>query len=410
VITEWTETTEAGVTHPAGFRAAGARAGLKREGTDLALIVSDRPAAVAGVFTTNAVKASCVAWSAEVARGGSARAIVANSGNANCCNGPRGDADNRRMAELTAQHLNIAPEHVATASTGIIGHPLDLDRVEAGIAAAVQALDSGPDADLRAARAIMTTDLVEKQAAVTVRSSLWPSAVRIGGMCKGSGMIAPRMAGPHATMLCFLTTDARVPAPALQRTLEHAVRRTFNRITVDGDTSTNDMVLVLAGGQGEHVSATGGALDDFAEALERICLRLAREVARDGEGATKLAEVCVRGARSQEDAERIARTVAESPLVKTALYGCDPNWGRILMAVGRAGVPLDPARLDVLIGDTPVFIQGARAEFDTAAASAYLSRKEVRITVDLHSGDSAVSFWTCDYSYDYIRINAEYHT
>lgn len=407
MITVWKQDTEAGVTFPEGFVAAGVRCGLKTEGNDLALIVSESAASVAGVFTTNRVQASSVRYSRRVVRAGRARAILCNAGNANACNGERGENDTHALAEMTARRLNISSGEVLIASTGIIGHPLPMEKLEAGVPDAVEALNREGETDSQVARAIMTTDTRPKQIAITCDTDHWTGPIRMGGVCKGSGMIAPNM----ATMLCFITTDARIPSPLLQKALSQAVERTFNRMTVDGDTSTNDMVLLLASGMGAgQISREGAAFDDFCEALERVCRHLAREVARDGEGATKLAEIVVRGAPTEEGAVKIARTIAESPLVKTALYGCDPNWGRILMAAGRAGVAFSPESIEVLLGDICVCRDGQGVPFDAQAAHDYLGESEVRLLIDLHVGDAQATVWTCDYSYDYIKINAEYHT
>jgi glutamate N-acetyltransferase/amino-acid N-acetyltransferase len=407
VITVWKEQIEAGVTFAEGFVAAGVRCGLKTEGNDLALIVSDSAASVAGVFTTNIVQASCVRYSRRVVRTGRARAIICNAGNANACNGERGEQDTRAMAELVARGLNMNPAEVLVAQTGIIGQPMPMEKLEDGVPRAVEALDRDGDTDMTVARAIMTTDLVPKTVAAECDSDQWNGVVRIGGVCKGSGMIAPNM----ATMLCFVTTDVRIPSPLLQKALGRAVERTFNRMTVDGDTSTNDMLLALASGMGGcTISVEGPAFEDFCEVLERICLHLAKSVARDGEGATKLVEVVVRGAASEEGAAKIAKTIAESPLVKTALFGNDPNWGRILMAAGRAGVAFAPDLAEVLLGEIVVFREGTGVEFDERAAHEYLKSPEVRVILDLHSGAQTATLWTCDFSYDYVKINAEYHT
>ncbi len=407
MIIHWRQQHDAGVTFPEGFVASGVRCGLKTEGPDLALIVCDGDAPVAGVFTTNLVQASCVRYSRRVVQGGVARAILCNAGNANACNGDQGDRDTLTMAEITGRLLGVDPRHVLIASTGVIGHPLPMARLEQGIPAAVEALDRNHGADLQVAQAIMTTDLRRKMIAATCRSDNWRGEVAVGGVCKGSGMIAPNM----ATMLCFLTTDAMLPGPLLQSALQRAVARSFNRVTVDGDTSTNDMVLLLAGGSGPvDISEAGPAFEDFAEALTRVCTYLAREIARDGEGATKLVEVAVQGSASEADAERVARTIAESPLVKTALFGCDPNWGRILAAAGRSGVQFDPDRARVCIGTIEVYAEGTSRPFDRDAAHEYLTEEEVRIVVDLGSGSASATVWTCDFSYDYVRINAEYHT
>lgn len=407
MITVWKQDTESGVTFAEGFVAAGVRCGLKTDGNDLALIVSDSAASVAGVFTTNRVQASCVGYSRRVVRTGRARAIVCNAGNANACNGEQGEEDTRAMAELVARGLNINPAEVLVAQTGIIGHPMPMDKINVGVPAAVEALDRDGDIDMTVARAIMTTDTRPKTVAAECDSDQWNGVVRLGGVCKGSGMIAPNM----ATMLCFVTCDARIPSALLQKALSRSTDRTFNRTTVDGDTSTNDMVLALASGMGGcSISVEGLAYEDFCEALERICRHLAKEVARDGEGATKLVEVIVRGAPGETGAARIAKTIAESPLVKTALFGNDPNWGRILMAAGRAGIAFAPESVDVLLGDIVVFQEGTGVAFDEQAAHDYLKSPEVRITLDLNAGSQSATVWTCDFSYDYVKINAEYHT
>ena len=407
MITVWREAPESGVTFPEGFVASGVRCGLKTAGDDLALLVSDSAASVAGVFTTNRVQAACVQYSRRVIKNGTARALICNAGNANACNGEQGDADNRTLAEWVSRRLNIAPDSVLTASTGIIGHRLPMEKLQAGIDEAVGALDRDPETDSRIAHAIMTTDTRPKMFAVEADSSQWVAPIRFGGMCKGAGMIAPNM----ATMLAFLTTDARLPAPLLQEALNRAVAQSFNSVTIDGDTSTNDMCILMASGMGQgEISRQSDGFEDFVEALTRVSIALARQIAADGEGATKLVEVVVRGAATETGARKIAKTIAESPLVKTALFGNDPNWGRILMAAGRAGVPFDPGYLDVYLGPIQVFSAGGGQDFDRDAANQYLKSSEVQIVLDLNMGDDAATVWTCDYSYDYIKINAEYHT
>jgi glutamate N-acetyltransferase / amino-acid N-acetyltransferase len=407
MIVRWEQDTTQGVTYPLGFKASAVRAGLKSEGDDLALIACDDTANVAAVFTTNRVVASSVKLSRRAAAKGSARAVICNAGNANACNGLAGDEDAVRMAQLTAGGLSAGIDDILVAQTGIIGVPMPMQKVEDAVPRAVATLGSGRETDQSVARAIMTTDLVPKSIAAECLAESWVAPIRFGGVCKGSGMIAPNM----ATMLCFLTTDASVPASLLQPALAHAVDRTFNRMTVDGDTSTNDMVVLMASGKGAGVITTEGpALDAFRIALERVCRHLAREVARDGEGATKLVDVVVSGARAEADAVKVARTIAESPLVKTALYGCDPNWGRLLMAAGRAGVDFDMDLVEAQIGPYTVCRNGQSVPFDVDGASSYLKSKEVTLKVDLHSGGAEATFWTCDYSYDYIKINADYHT
>ena len=407
MITVWKPQSGAGVTYPEGFVGAGARCGLKSLGDDVALIVSDSAATVAGVFTTNQVQAACVQYSRRVVKNGTARAILVNAGNANACNGEQGEHDNKTMAAWVSRHLNIAPDSVLTASTGIIGHLLPMEKLQVGIAAAVAGLDRDDVTDRKLSEAIMTTDTRPKLFAVEADSDSWVAPIRLGGMCKGAGMIAPNM----ATMLAFVTTDARLPAPLLQEALNRAIAPSFNSMTIDGDTSTNDMCLLLASGMGEgEITRPGAAFEDFVEALTRVCIQLAKEVARDGEGATKLVEIVVRGAATEVGAHKIAKTIAESPLVKTALYGNDPNWGRLLMAAGRAGVPFDPNKIEARIGEHVVCSEGRSVPFDRDAAHDYLTGAEVLIVLDLNTGDETATVWTCDYSYDYIKINAEYHT
>jgi glutamate N-acetyltransferase/amino-acid N-acetyltransferase len=393
------------ITYPKGFRAAGARGGLKDEGPDVALIVADVASPAAAVFTTNLVVAAPVIVSREHLAAGPIRAVAVNSGCANAVTGTAGLAAARQMAAIAAEAVCCEPEHVIVSSTGVIGHPLPMDKVETGIRAAAQRLSANDDAD--AAKAIMTTDTRPKTITANVPLGGGIQA-RIGGMCKGSGMIAPNM----ATMLGFLTTDAAVEPDALHKALVFAVQRTFNAVTVDGDTSTNDMLLVLASGAAGNVPIKAGTEDFevFQNVLTAACDSLARQIAWDGEGATKLVIVDVRGAESEAGARRIARTIAESPLTKTALFGNDPNWGRVLAAAGRAGVPFDPSKAELRIGKTTLLRHGEPVDFDPALASAQIAQDEVEIVLNLHSGAGHAVIYTCDFSYDYVRINAEYHT
>lgn len=393
-----------GVTAPAGFRANGVHCGIKRKRPDLALVVSHTPAAAAAVYTTNLVQAAPIAVTKEHMAGGVLQAVVANSGNANACTGERGLADARRMARQTAKALGVATEHVAVASTGVIGEPLPMDKVDAGIEQAAAGLDGdGGDA---AAEAILTTDTASKQ--ISIQFELNGRPVRLGGMAKGSGMIHPNM----ATMLAFITTDAPIEGEALQQTLARSVERTYNRITVDGDTSTNDIVVAMANGAagGEPVGFDDAALAVFADALDFVNEHLAKAIAKDGEGATKLIEVRVTGARSEEDAVQVAKSVAGSSLVKTAVYGNDANWGRILAAAGYSGVTLDPAHIDIFLGDVLVATGGAGADFDEAEAQRALQQPEVALTVDLKAGTERAVAWTCDLTEKYIEINASYRS
>lgn len=395
---------EAGVTAARGFVAAGVHAGLKRKRKDVALIVSETPAVVAGTFTTNQVKAAPVLLTAEHVKAGQARAIVVNSGNANACNGAQGYADAERMAECTAELLGIRPQEVLVASTGVIGQPLPMDKVEAGIRAAFNAL--GPEGGEDAAEAILTTDTRTKQMALEFEID--GVSVRLGGMAKGSGMIHPNM----ATMLAFLTTDAAVEPAYLQEALTRAVDRSFNMISVDGDTSTNDMVLAMANGQAgnEPIASGTAAAERFEDALNALCLYLAKEIVRDGEGATKVVEITVQGAPSLSAARTIARSISTSNLVKTAIFGQDANWGRILAAAGYAGVPIEAEKVTIYIGDVCVAEQGSSLPFDEEAAARVLQESEVRITVDLNAGAHEATAWTCDMTYDYVKINASYRS
>jgi len=390
-----------------GFRAAGVHCGLRKAGApDLALLVSDAPCAAAGVFTTASVVGAPVEVSREHLRGGRARAVVANAGISNVALGARGLRDARAMARHAAGRLGCRGEDVLVASTGVIGEPLPMGKVRAGIAAAAAALAPGglPDA----ARAILTTDTRPKLAARRIR--LGDATVHVAGLAKGSGMIEPRM----ATMLCFVLTDAAVVAGALRRMLRSAADATLNRVSVDGETSTSDMALLLANGRagnrplGDRRSARARA---FEGALGQVLEELARMLARDGEGATKLVAVRVEGAASPAQAERAARRIANSTLVKTAIFGGDANWGRILQAVAAARVRIALERARVVLAGVPVFRNGAAAgPAARARAAAGLGAAEVAVEVHLGVGRARARMLTCDLTYDYVRINAEYTT
>jgi glutamate N-acetyltransferase/amino-acid N-acetyltransferase len=399
------EAIDGGVTAPAGFRTAGVACGIKKTGAlDLALVVADAPAAAAGVFTTNKAQAAPVLVSREhLARsGGLARAIVVNSGCANACTGPEGMAVARSSAGFVASIAGCAPEQVLVASTGVIGVQLDLDKLRKGAGEAAKALSRDAHGD--AARAIMTTDKAPKSAAVSVTSA--SGTYRVGGMAKGAGMIEPHM----ATMLGFVTTDAAVAAPLLQRALREAADVTFNAITIDGDTSTNDTVFLLASGaSGVQIDAAG--YPAFAAALREVCGTLARAIVRGGEGATKLVAISASGAASDADARRAAHTIANSLLVKTAIHGGDPNWGRLLAAAGRAGVAFDAGHASVRIGPVVLFKDGVPFDDRAPEAAAYLARTDLDIEVDLGAGGPhSATVWTCDLSAEYVAINAEYRT
>lgn len=397
-----------GVTAARGFRAAAIEAGIKAGRTDLALLVSDRPCVASGVFTTNLAKAAPVLVSAEHLKHGSARAVLVNAGCANAATGPQGLADARESVLLTAAALGCPVTEVLVCSTGVIGVNLPMDKVRAAIPAAVSGLSS--EGGAAAARAIMTTDTRPKESARTV--DLGGVAVTVGGMAKGAGMIAPTLAPLHATMLAFFTTDATIDRTTLDRILLDAVGPTFNRISVDSDTSTNDTAIILANGASgaQPIDGPGPAYNVLRDAFREVCRDLALMMIRDGEGVQRIAEVVVRGARTADDALRIARSIVDSPLVKTALHGGDPNWGRILAAAGRAGVFFDIDRVDIHIGDVFVCEGGAARAYDEKAAHAEMLKDPGRLTIDLHAGDGSESMWMCDLTKSYVDINAHYRT
>ncbi len=387
-----------------GFRAGWSRCGIKiAEGEpDVALILSDGPASAAGVFTTNRFAAAPVQWNRGILPAGDLRAVVVNSGNANSCTGRRGAEDARTTAELVAELVGCEVQQVAVASTGFIGRPLPMERLGKGVRAAHGALSSDAAAARGAERAIMTTDTRPK--ACAVRGEIAGRPFCIGGMTKGAGMIAPKM----ATMLAFLTTDARVPAATLQRLLKRTADLTFNRITVDGDTSTNDTVLLMAGGASGAVVEKGSAGEEaFEEALQFVMADLSRQIVRDGEGATRLIEVTVSGARSVQEAETAARAIANSLLLKCAIYGGDPNWGRILCAAGYSGAHLRPEGTTLSIGAVKVFENGLPTGADAADE---VAGTEVAIHLELGAGDAQATVLSCDLSKRYVEINAHYHT
>lgn len=398
------------VTTPRGFLAGGAYAGIKTHGAekkDLALLVSTAPCAAAAVFTTNKVKAAPVIVSQEHAATGRAQAIIANAGCANACTGPQGLADAREMAALAAAKLHLSPQSVLVASTGKIGMAMPMEKIRAGLHELVVTPDGGHDF----AQAIMTTDTRRKEIAVAIApgpaAGAGPGYV-IAGCCKGAGMIHPNM----ATMLAFLTTDAAVEPAFLQTALRHAADLSFNMISVDGDTSTNDTLILLANGQ-SHLPVIQPATPEahrFQSALDFVCMDLARAIAADGEEATRLIRVTVRGAASLADARRAARAVAASNLTKCAVHGADPNWGRILCAVGYSGAQVNPDLLECHIGDVLVVQNGTPTTFDHAAARAALSGSEVAIAVDLHLGEHCATAWGCDLTEGYVRFNSEYTT
>ncbi|MEA2648997.1 MAG: glutamate N-acetyltransferase / amino-acid N-acetyltransferase [Candidatus Binataceae bacterium] len=387
-----------------GFRFAGVCAGLRNEPgrKDLGLIAADRPVTAAGVFTTNRVKAAPVVVSQERVRRGQLQAVAANSGSANCFTGKAGLKLANDSAAAVARAIGCPPELVAPCSTGVIGRTYDLAKYRAGVAEAVAVLASDRFEDF--ARAIMTTDTHPKIASATFRLS--GAEVTIAGCAKGAGMIEPKM----ATMLAFVMTDAAVRPPALRRTLAHILPQSFNAITVDGDMSTNDTLLLMASGAARNRTLAGRDLKEFEAAVGEVSSTLAHELVRDGEGATKLVTVEVRGARTTADADRVARQIANSPLVKTAFFGCDPNFGRILMAAGKAGVALDLDRIEVSLGGIRLASRGALHTKALEAAAVRMKQPEFALTIDLKLGQASAKIVTCDLSFDYVKINAEYTT
>jgi len=398
------ESVQGGVTAPIGYAASGVFCGIKKRGKDLALIASNRPAAAAGMLTRNRLPAACVTWVGAVLRRGTARAIVANSGNANACTGRRGGGDCRRTAQWAAQALAVAAQEVLVASTGVIGQPLPMANVREGIRLARRQLSR--TGSHRAAEAIMTTDTRPKEFALRWRSG--GRVLTLGGIAKGSGMIAPDM----ATMLCFLTTDAPVGAVGLRRALRQAVPETFNAITVDGECSTNDMVLLLANGAagGARILPGSRPYADFLKALREVCRTLAHEIVRDGEGVTRIFRVNVAGAASPREALRIARRVANSPLVKTMVAGRDPNWGRIAAAVGDSGERVEPRRIALRLGRVLVFRHGEPTRVPRARLLAEVDQPEVHISIDLGRGPGQAQILSGDLTENYAKINAKYTT
>jgi glutamate N-acetyltransferase / amino-acid N-acetyltransferase len=399
------ETIGGGVATPKGFRAAGVSAGIKAKpgALDLALLISDHPATAAAVFTTNLAQAAPVTVSREhLARsGGVVRAIIVNSGCANACTGEEGLRDARAMTTGTAHLVGCPDEQVLVASTGVIGVALPMDKIQQGLPAVFHALGAGHGS--LAAQAIMTTDPFPKEAAARV--GINGRDITIGGMAKGSGMIEPMM----ATMLGFVTTDAGVPKALLDRALREVVHDTFNAITVDGDSSTNDCVIILANGA-SGVTVDERSYDAFADALRSVCLRLALGIVRGGEGATKLVTVNVTGATSPDEARKAAKAIANSLLVKTAIHGGDPNWGRLIAVAGRAGVGFKLDRAQVMIGPIVLFKDGRPYDEAAPEAASYLKNTDVVVSVDLGVGNGSSTVWTCDLSAEYVRINAEYRT
>jgi glutamate N-acetyltransferase/amino-acid N-acetyltransferase len=403
---------ESGVCAAQGFRAAGICSGIKTSShkRDLALIYSEKPCVASAVFTTNRVKAASVLVSQEHIAHGAVRAVIANSGNANACTGEIGLASARRMAELVADEFTIPAHTVAVASTGVIGVPLPIAAIEAEISSLADALRNDISGHNAALEAIMTTDTRKKDGAVEI--VLRDKLVHIGAMTKGSGMIHPNM----ATMLCFITSDVNISRELLDKALCPAVKRSFNRLTVDGDTSTNDMVLIMANGEAKNprIESENEDFTTFADALEMLCIDLARKMARDGEGATRLLTVTVQGAADENTAEILAKSVASSNLVKAACFGADANWGRVLCALGYAGAAFSPDTVDIAfvsrVGNILVCKKGASIPFSEEEGKKILSEDAVEIKVSVGNGSGLATVWGCDLTYDYIKINGDYRS
>ena len=387
-----------------GFEAAGIAAGLKKKNKkDLGLIFSKVPANVAGMFTRNRVKAAPVILDRERIKSGVCQAIIVNSGNANCCTGEQGIRDAETMASLSASELGISKDLVLVASTGVIGEPLPMKKIESAVPNLVRSLQ--PDGIPDLAKSIMTTDTVPKM--VSGQGVVEGKSFIVTGVAKGAGMIRPDL----ATMLCFVFTDVNAASDVLKEALVPAIDRSFNRITIDGDTSTNDTVLMMANGLSGAVIESLGHKEIFQKVLDGIFLDLAKQLVRDGEGVTKLVEIIVRGAASDSDARKVADTVAHSPLVKTAFFGEDANWGRIIGAVGRAGVDVDPDRIDLYFDDVQMVKAGMGCgKAVEVEATKVLKKAEFTVAVHLNMGQGFGSMITCDFSVDYVKINADYRS
>ncbi len=394
-----------GVTAPAGFVAGAVYCGIRKVKKDIAVVASTVPATVAAVFTLNKTQAApIVVDRIQLKRSDRCSAVVINSGNANACTGERGMNDAWEMIRTTAKALALPEKEILVSSTGVIGQYLPMEKVLSGIQRLAAGLSASGNAD--AAEAIMTTDTFAKETAV--QFSLGGSMITIGGMAKGSGMIAPNM----ATMLAFITTDAAIDQALLQKALSRANNRSFNRITVDGDMSTNDMALVLANGTAgnKRFGENTEEFHLFCAALEYVMVKLAKMIARDGEGATKLIEVFVKGARTEENAAQTARSVANSNLVKTALHGCDANWGRIMAAVGYSGVDFDPDMVEIQFNGLPILEKHYSIVLDEEKVKQTLAQDEILVTIDLNQGSQSARFWTCDLTKEYVHINASYRS
>ncbi len=398
-----------GVIAPKGFKAGSVHCGLRRsiKNHDIGVITSEKPCKAAALFTTNQIVAAPIKYSRKVVKKGTVQAIVVNSGNANACTGESGYRDAETMARLTAECLNVSPDMIMVASTGMIGRPLPMKKIQSGIKKASVNLGKQHINATSIAKAIMTTDTVPKYIAIKTRIS--GKEVTIGAIAKGSGMIAPNM----ATMFCFVTTDASISLNTLRSCIKKSVEHSFNQITVDGHMSTSDMVAILANGMAHNrtlTSKSGSDLTSFQKALDHVTLCMAKAIIRDGEGATKFIQVDINEAKTSLDAKEIARRVAESPLVKTAINGEDPNWGRIISAAGYAGVTLDESRLKLFINKILIYKNGLPVTPIPKKLLSEMKKGEIKIQLYLGMGEKSNTFWTCDLSKEYVKINAEYHT
>lgn len=394
-----------GVTFAKGFTAAGVKAGIKKSGNlDVAVIYTKTQAVIAGTFTQNKVAAAPVYVSKEVVATGTAHAIVANAGCANACTGQQGLDDAHKMAQIAADELGVNADDVIVGSTGVIGVNLPMDKLEAGIKDAVANLSA--DGSDNAGRAIITTDTHSKS--VTCEFELSGKTVRMGAIAKGSGMIRPNM----ATMLCYITTDIAIDQALLQKAVSGCVEKSFNMISVDGDMSTNDMVIVLANGEAnnEKITEENADYQIFFDKLMILCTELAKQIAADGEGASKFLTINVKGAKSFADAKTVGMAIANSPLVKTAFFGEDPNWGRVICAVGYSGADMVPEKTVVKFGGITIFANGTGATYDEKALAHVMKEKDIVIDIELNMGQEDATVWSCDLSYEYVKINGEYHT
>ena len=394
---------------PKGFKAGSVHCGLKRDkkNHDIGIIFSEQPCKTAALFTTNQIVAAPIKLSRDVVKNGKAQAIVVNSGNANACTGKKGEKDAESMALLTSKQLNIKPDEVLVASTGIIGHHLPMAKIKAGISNSSERLGNKNTHAISIAKAIMTTDLVHKQ--IAVKTKIGGKEVTIGAIAKGSGMISPDM----ATMFCFITTDAAISLNTLRSCIKRSTESSFNQITVDGHMSTSDMVAILANGMAKNRNITSSTKSDlaiFQKALNYVTQNMAKEIVKDGEGATKFVQVEIHEAKSVSDAKKIARTIAESPLVKTAINGEDPNWGRIVSAAGYAGVTLDESKLKLSVNKITIYKKGLPVTPAPKRLKSVMKKKEITIQLYIGMGNKSTTLWTCDLSKEYVSINADYHT